>query len=338
VKQGTVSGYLRGLAERSGLDYGALYRRYRELTHERLDQITLIPGAAETLAKLRAAGAEHFLYTHRGKSTETLLDRLELKPFFTEIVTFENGFQPKPSGEGVAYLAGKYGLDPETTAYVGDRTLDVLCAKDAGVKAVLYLPEDSCVIPTGQEDLVIGRLEELTKEGLLQRRQGKGTFVSTPHLFRDLKHINSFGSVCRMTGATPGTQVIRTAVIPAGEEDLTHQLAPSGGSVVETVRLRLANHEPVMLETNHFPIRFDWLLEEDLSGSLYDVLRRRKAEPRDAIHEISLVYADGDTAQMLDVPEGTALLQLDQMIFDQNGQPLHSSRQLIRGDRFTFRI
>ena len=181
-------------------------------------------------------------------------------------------------------------------------------------------------------------LEELTKEGLLQRRQGKGTFVSTPHLFRDLKHINSFGSVCRMTGATPGTQVIRTAVIPAGEEDLTHQLAPSGGSVVETVRLRLANHEPVMLETNHFPIRFDWLLEEDLSGSLYDVLRRRKAEPRDAIHEISLVYADGDTAQMLDVPEGTALLQLDQMIFDQNGQPLHSSRQLIRGDRFTFRI
>lgn len=164
VKQGTVSGYLRGLAERSGLDYGALYRRYRELTHERLDQITLIPGAADTLAKLRAAGAEHFLYTHRGKSTETLLDRLELKPFFSEIVTFENGFQPKPSGEGVAYLAGKYGLDPETTAYVGDRTLDVLCAKDAGVKAVLYLPEDSCVIPTGQEDLVIGRLEELTKE------------------------------------------------------------------------------------------------------------------------------------------------------------------------------
>ena len=41
---------------------------------------------------------------------------------------------------------------------------------------------------------------------------------------------------------------------------------------------------------------------------------------------------------MLGVSAGDALLQLDQMIFDQAGQPLHSSRQLIRGDRFTFRI
>jgi len=61
----------------------------------------------------------------------------------------------------VAYLVEKYGLDRETTAYVGDRTLDVLCAKDAGVQAVLYLPDNSCVIPTGREDCVIRRLEEL---------------------------------------------------------------------------------------------------------------------------------------------------------------------------------
>ena len=33
--------------------------------------------------------------------------------------------------------------------------------KDAGVKAVLYLPEGSCVEPTGEEDRIIGRLWEL---------------------------------------------------------------------------------------------------------------------------------------------------------------------------------
>jgi len=169
VKQGAVSSYLRtvaaeldgrGTGECSAV-YDLLYRRYREVSHERLNQITLIPGAKEILSALQAAGAEHFVYTHRGKSTWALLDRLEIQPFFTEIVTFENGFQPKPSGEGVAYLVEKYGLDRETTAYVGDRTLDVLCAKDAGVQAVLYLPDNSCVIPTGREDCVIRRLEEL---------------------------------------------------------------------------------------------------------------------------------------------------------------------------------
>ena len=171
VKQGSVSGYLRSVAaELAGremgtvpfpADYVSLYRRYREISHERLDRITLIPGAKETLSALQAAGAKHFVYTHRGKTTDCLLERLGLKRFFTEVVTSENGFQPKPSGEGVGYLVEKYGLNRKDTAYVGDRTLDVLCAKDAGVKAILYLPEGSCVVPTGQEDRVIQDLEEI---------------------------------------------------------------------------------------------------------------------------------------------------------------------------------
>lgn len=170
VKQGSVSGYLRSLTGQLAdgnhdcADYASLYRRYREISHERLDRITLIPGAAETLSALQATGAKHFVYTHRGKSYDGLLERLGLQHFFMEIVTSENGFQPKPSGEGVAYLVEKYGLDRNHTAYVGDRTLDVLCAKDAGVKAILYVPEDSCVVPTGKEDRVIRNLEELIEK------------------------------------------------------------------------------------------------------------------------------------------------------------------------------
>ena len=163
VKQGAVSSYLRDLSSRRGADYGDLYQRYREISHSRLDEITLIPGALETLEALRPA--QHFIYTHRGRSTASLLDRLGLSPFFQEIVTFDHGFRPKPSGEGIEYLVQKYGLSKQTTAYVGDRTLDVLCAVDAGVKAVLYLPEDSCVIPTGKEDFIIRRLEQLIPDG-----------------------------------------------------------------------------------------------------------------------------------------------------------------------------
>ena len=162
VKRGTVSGYLRGLAEKSGADYQELYTRYREISHGRMNEITVIPGAKETLEKLGKAGARHFLYTHRGASAGGLLDRLALTSFFQEIVTFENGFAPKPSGAGVRYLTEKYGLNRDQTAYIGDRSLDMQCAKDAGVRAVLYLPEDSCVTPTGLEDDIIRGLEELT--------------------------------------------------------------------------------------------------------------------------------------------------------------------------------
>ena len=165
VKQGSVSGYLRNLAERTGREYAGLYQTYREVSHGRLDEIGLIPGAAETLEALRKAGAKHFVYTHRGKSAVPLLERLGLAGFFEETVTFEYGFTPKPSGDGVRYLLGRYGLEKAETAYVGDRTLDVECALDAGVRAVLYLPEGSCVEPAGREDLVIRSLEELAPEG-----------------------------------------------------------------------------------------------------------------------------------------------------------------------------
>lgn len=165
VKRGSVTEYLRTLSAKSGRKSEELFREYRAVSHRKLNEITLIPDAAETLEALRKKGARHFVYTHRGGSTLPLLDRLGIASFFAEIVTHDQGFRPKPSGDGVKYLLEKYALGRKDTAYVGDRTLDVLCAKDAGVQAVLYLPDDSCVIPTGQEDRIIRSLKDLTMEG-----------------------------------------------------------------------------------------------------------------------------------------------------------------------------
>ena len=117
--------------------------------------------AEETLERLRREGAVHFVYTHRGSSSESILERLGILDCFREVVTSLYGFAAKPSGEGVRYLLDKYGLDPAETWYVGDRTLDVYCAKDAAVRALLFLAPDSCVSPTGQEDRIIRDLREI---------------------------------------------------------------------------------------------------------------------------------------------------------------------------------
>ena len=164
VKQGSVTGYLKDISIRSGMTFEELLARYRLYSHELDDRITLIDGAEETLEKLRHTGAVHYVYTHRGNSSEPILERLGILRFFREVVTSEYGFSPKPSGEGIRYLLGKYRLDPAQTWYVGDRTLDVFCAKDAGVRALLYLPPGSCVSATGQEDRVIRNLREMTSE------------------------------------------------------------------------------------------------------------------------------------------------------------------------------
>ena len=182
-------------------------------------------------------------------------------------------------------------------------------------------------------------LAELTREGLLRRMQGKGTFVCAPRIRRSLQDVNSFHEACRLMGRTPGTKVITAQVTRAGE-DVAAELLLKGEhpQCVEIVRLRTADSLPVMLETNCFPVSCDWLLQEPLDGSLYELLEVRDLVPTRGIHEISLCYATPAQARLLQVNAGDALLRLDQVICDQHGTPLHTSHQVIRGDRFTFRI
>ncbi len=180
-------------------------------------------------------------------------------------------------------------------------------------------------------------LAELTQEGLLKRRQGKGTFVAVPRLCKDLKDVTSFNDYCRLMNCTPKTRVIHAQMDYATEED-KRDLLCEGSQVVETLRLRMADDTPVMLETNRFPEEYGFLLEEDLTGSLYAVLQEHGLEANQAVHEISLCYATAQQARYLGVGEGDALLNLREIIYDQHGRPLHTSKQLIRGDRFTFRI
>ena len=181
-------------------------------------------------------------------------------------------------------------------------------------------------------------LAELTQEGLLKRRQGKGTFVEIPRLCKDLKDVNSFHDACRMMGCVPGTRVLHAQLVHAEEEDVRDLMVDEDATVVELVRLRLADDTPVMLETNRFPGQYAWLLQEELTGSLYALLHSRGTEPGQATHEISLCYAAAQEARLLEVAPESALLALFEVIYDASGHPLHTSRQHIRGDRFTFRI
>lgn len=161
VKNESLTGCLREASEANGIPWEKLIGCYREITHERDKLITLTEQAGETLRGLREDGGTNYVYTHRGDSTFEILERLGILEEFADIVTHGDGFAPKPSGDGVRELIRRHGLDPRETCYIGDRPMDVFCARDAGVTAVLYLPEDGCVGPTGQEDLIISKLLEL---------------------------------------------------------------------------------------------------------------------------------------------------------------------------------
>ena len=179
---------------------------------------------------------------------------------------------------------------------------------------------------------------DLVQEGLLVRKQGKGTFVADARVQRDLQHVTSFSDACGATGRTASSRVVDVKREHARPEDVDRLHVPEGGEVIELCRLRLCDDEPVMLEYNRFPAIYDFLEKEPLTGSLYELLHCHGLMPSRAIHDISLGHATPVVSRYLATAAGEALLLLDETVFDQQDRPLHTSRQWIRGDKFTFRI
>ena len=181
-------------------------------------------------------------------------------------------------------------------------------------------------------------LAELTVDGLLEKKQGKGTFVSTPRISQDLKSIHSFHDACKQNGFQGSATVVYVREKEADTADIEELNLRTGDRVLETLRICSADGVPVVLERNHFSMAYSYLENENLSGSLYNVLRDYGIEPRQATHDISMAYATENQAKMLDVEPGAPLMRLHEVVYDQKGRPLHNSLQLIRGDRFVFRI
>ena len=179
---------------------------------------------------------------------------------------------------------------------------------------------------------------DLVQEGLLVRRQGKGTFVADERIQRDLQQITSFSAACRQTGHVASARLISAEWAEATAEDAEKLGISPESRVVEICRLRLCDDEPVMLEINRFPERYAFLLSEQAEGSLYELLSMRGVKPASAVHDISLGHATPLVSKHLGCNQGDALLLLDEQVLDQHGEPLHLSRQWIRGDKYTFRI
>ncbi len=181
-------------------------------------------------------------------------------------------------------------------------------------------------------------MQELTAAGMLERKQGKGTFVAQPRTMRRERFFQDFFDSCRDMGRTPSVLKLRVTEAPATDEDREKLNLPPETGVVRIRRLLAADGEPVILETDHFSMAYSWLESADLKGSLYRIMQEYGVRAEKSTYDFSLRRADADEAALLQVEDGAVLLAVEQVVYDQKGRPLHTGSQLIRGDRYTMRI
>lgn len=183
-------------------------------------------------------------------------------------------------------------------------------------------------------------LEELAKENLLIRKQGKGTFVNTDKFSRGINGLQSFTDMCREIGKKPGAKVIKCIIEDANDKDIEVLELEPHSKIIVIERIRYADDIPVALEVSRLPERFTFLLDEDLNDtSMFSILSEKyQISFMNTRKTIELVFATYEMSRYLNVSQGHPLLSISSVSSDRDEIPSHRSMQFIVADKFKFII
>ncbi|ALC87723.1 GntR family transcriptional regulator [Bacillus sp. FJAT-22090] len=183
-------------------------------------------------------------------------------------------------------------------------------------------------------------IEELVQEGTLYRVQGKGTFVSKPKFEQSLGGFYSFSRVLQEKGLHPTDQVLEVKEVEPSATVREGLQLPVGESVVEMKRLRLADGEPIILESSFMPksvVQDMSVLYEVGTSSLYDLLSERYnvtvVRAKEAFEPV--LIREGESV-LLKTKVGKPALLLERTAYDTNDQPVEFCISIVRGDRCRF--
>jgi len=178
-------------------------------------------------------------------------------------------------------------------------------------------------------------LSELMVEGLIVKKQGVGTFVARSKVLQNLIGELSFAEQVINQGMLPESKVVY-----AGLENSTdrYQSILKCQENVKVIRVRIANKEPLILETLLIP---DYiasnLLEENLESiAVFQYLESEcKLKFTHSTLEIEPILVNDFEAKFLTIDVGKPALALERIIFSDDRACVIQKR-IMRGDRGKF--
>ena len=176
-------------------------------------------------------------------------------------------------------------------------------------------------------------LDVLGAEGLVQRRQGAGSFV-TRQIDQPASVLIGFTDDMRRRGAQATSRLIRKAVgLPDPSEVLKLGLSPAD-RVLRLSRVRLSDGEPLAIENAVVPA---WALPSPAFGaSLYAALKAAGHMPVRALQRVQAGVATEAEAGLLAIAPGDPVLRIERRSFLANGRPIEVTQSAYRGDRYDF--
>jgi len=184
-------------------------------------------------------------------------------------------------------------------------------------------------------------MDDLSKEGLILRVPGKGSFVTKRKFVEKLTELVGFTQDMERKGYVPGTRVLqRDLIYPPKEVQEILQLE-RGEKVLVLRRVRYASAEPVALQTAYVPLKFFPGIEnvDFEKASLYATFKRFGKPPAWAKQDMeAIVIQDLEQAELLGVAPGSPGLVSERLTYDLDGNPIEFTITIFRGDKYRFTV
>jgi len=206
------------------------------------------------------------------------------------------------------------------------------------------IPTEKDLCETYQVSSITARqaILNLVNEGLLVRKQGKGTFVT-----EEITSINTLqlsGSINDLI--TYGLKAQEVKVLGINKVKTPKQVAKSlnleeGREVMQLKRIRISNNGPVSYVINYLPLEIGEKVKEgDLrTYPMLQILRDKFRIPlRGGIQYIEPIVADYDISSNLSVSISSPILYIETIIFAKQKKPVEFVQTYVRPDRYRYSV
>lgn len=188
-------------------------------------------------------------------------------------------------------------------------------------------------------------LSALAEEGLIERRQGSGTFVaqrkSRKRMFEGEVHLSGSLDELIEMGSDSSVKLLEINRITADKYEAELLQVKKGTTIYVLKRLRTSDGSPQSLIVNYLPEEIgEKLTDKELnSGTILQTIENKLGyRLQEARQQIKAVLSDPYVSELLDIRVGSALLSAERTVFADNGKPVEYVQIFLRSDKFGFSI
>ena len=180
-------------------------------------------------------------------------------------------------------------------------------------------------------------IEELERENIVKKKQGKGTFVQEQKILYDASSIGSLTQRLSKQNQSLETKSIEFEIIEG--EHFVKELLKSE-KILAIKRIRTLNKKPLALMVNYLDFEKVPNLEKRFNiESLYTFLKEEYGiNFYNAQETVEAKAPSNEEKKDLNIIDDTPLLSLNRLSFDRDNNPLEFSNVKVRADMYKHKI